>query len=199
MCSLDGNRSRGGNSTSSPSDSWELSEAAPWSRAAIGVLRLSPGPRVPATRSRMRSLLALSVLVLVAGCALAVHRQLDELYGEPDPARYEKAELALASRASSPRGGRCADRLGEGRDGVRQSMRRLPRLLRRSLSAQAVLVRRRHARRIEGEGLRAASDRRRAHASRRRCGDRRGMAPQGLSRGAERAQRPRSKAIGTRA
>lgn len=32
---------------------------------------------------------------------MAAHRQLDDLYGEPDPARYEKAELSIASSPSS--------------------------------------------------------------------------------------------------
>jgi hypothetical protein len=50
----------------------------------------------------MRSFLALTILALVAGCTMATHRELDELYGQPDPARYEEAGRSVASRPSSP-------------------------------------------------------------------------------------------------
>ena len=48
----------------------------------------------------MRSRLTLSALAFVAGCAVVAHRQLDDLYGAPDPTRYERHEPSAASLAA---------------------------------------------------------------------------------------------------
>jgi len=48
----------------------------------------------------MRTFLWLPCLLLVAGCSLVAHRQLDELYGRQNPARYETVQPSVAARAT---------------------------------------------------------------------------------------------------
>ncbi len=47
----------------------------------------------------MRRILVLSALVVAAGCTIAARHQLDDLYGKPSPARYERAAASPQARA----------------------------------------------------------------------------------------------------
>ena len=48
----------------------------------------------------MRPIALPCFLLLAAGCTIAAHHKLDELYGEPNPARYEDVEPSAAARAA---------------------------------------------------------------------------------------------------
>ena len=139
--------------------------------------------------SMERQFLATVLLLALAGCATYYAAQLDQLYGVPDPARYDRPAPAAAG------GG-----LHAGQVDPRQPLRRLPRLQRRALPAQPRFPCRRDARRQSRAGLRDARACHAADTAVLRRAEQRGVARERLPPGAQRARGDaRGRARGRRA